>query len=273
MLKTWLAEWGWTLGKITVIWISGFLLVKVVHRTVQRTLDRQGQTGARKNDRRRRTIGKLAANAVTYTVNFLVILLILEQLGFSLMPLLAGVGVVGLAIGFGAQNLVRDVISGFFILFEDQFGVGDVIQTGNYKGTVEEIGLRTTRIRSWSGETHIIPNGKIESVTNYSQHNAVIVDVSVPYEADVDQAVQVIRDAMRRAHQRCDALLREPEVLGVQSLEENSAVIRLFAVCAPNRHFAAAKRLQEDVRSALGEAGIDAPYPRVAALQDRGTVK
>jgi len=270
---TWLAEWGWTLGKIAVIWISGILIVKLVRRTLQRALDHQAQIGGRKNARRRQTLIRLASNVVTYTVNFLVILLILEQLGFSLMPLLAGAGVVGLAIGFGAQNLVRDVITGFFILFEDQFGVGDVIQTGNFKGTVEEIGLRSTRIRSWSGETHIIPNGKIESVTNFSQHNAVLLDVSVPYQADIDEAVQVIRGTIHQAHERCDALLREPEVLGVQSLEESSAVIRIFAVCAPNRHFAAAKRLQDDVRSALGEAGINVPYPRVAALQNMGTVE
>ena len=107
-------------------------------------------------------------------------MLILGQVGLNLGPLLAGAGVLGLAIGFGAQSLVKDVITGFFIIFEDQFGVGDVIQIDQFKGTVEEIGIRVTRIKSWTGEVHIIPNGNIKQVTNFSTYNSIaVVDVSI----------------------------------------------------------------------------------------------
>ncbi len=104
---------------------------------------------------------------------------------------------LGLAIGFGAQSLVKDIITGFFIVLEDQFAVGDVIQTGQFKGTVDMIGLRTTRIQSWTGEVHIIPNGMINEVTNFSVNNSIaVVDISIAFEEEVDRALDVIRHTM-----------------------------------------------------------------------------
>src|SRR5690625_1552052 len=119
--------------------------------------------------------------------------MVLETFGVPVSTLLAGAGVVGLAIGFGAQSLVKDIISGFFIIFEDQFSVGDYIMINSLEGTVEEIGLRTTKIESWTGEQHVIPNGDISIVTNYSIHNGIsVVEVNVPYENDINEVKRLL---------------------------------------------------------------------------------
>lgn len=111
--------------------------------------------------------------------------------------LLAGAGVAGLAIGFGAQSLVKDVISGFFIIFEDQFSVGDYVVVSKAEGTVEEIGLRTTKIKSWTGERHVIPNGNITEVINYSVHNGLaVVDINIPYESNIEEVEQDIEEVI-----------------------------------------------------------------------------
>lgn len=144
--------------KIVAILVGTHLAVRLARTVIERLVEQRDKGRIALNERRVRTMTSLATNIVTYTLYFLALLLVLGQLGFNLAPILAGAGVVGLAVGLGAQNLVRDVITGFFIIFEDQFAVGDVIQVGQYKGTVIEIGLRVTKIRSWTGEVHIIPN-------------------------------------------------------------------------------------------------------------------
>ena len=159
--------------RIIIIFILTRIIIKVVYKTIDRSLERKTNTRLLSNTRRFTTVGELLKNVVTVICNFVMIILILSEFNFELAPLLAGAGVLGLAVGFGAQSLVKDIITGFFIIFEDQFAVGDVIQTGTYKGTVEMIGLRTTRLLSSTGEVHIIPNGTIANVTNYSLSNAL----------------------------------------------------------------------------------------------------
>ncbi len=116
---------------------------------------------------------RLLQNVFSYAIYFVAGVMILETLSVDVRGLLAGAGIVGLAVGFGAQNLVKDIITGFFIIFEDQFSVGDYVRVGTFEGTVEEIGLRTTKIKSWTGEINILPNGSIVEVTNFSLHNSV----------------------------------------------------------------------------------------------------
>lgn len=258
--------------KILLIMLAGFIVVKMSKRAVAHIVeDREGHR-RRLNPRRTKTLVKLVGNIVAYTVNFMVLLLILGQLNIDLAPLLAGAGVVGLAIGFGAQNLVRDVITGFFIIFEDQFGVGDVIQTGNFKGTVEEIGLRVTKIKNWTGEMHIIPNGQITEVTNFSLNNSVaVVDISVAYEADVEKAMEVIRETVHNVYGELEEIVKEPEVLGVQTLGASDVVLRVTAECKPNTHFKAARHLNAQIKKALDANGIEIPYPRLVTYHRNET--
>jgi small conductance mechanosensitive channel len=180
------------------------------------------------------------------------IMIILAEFNFNLGPLLAGAGVVGLAIGFGAQSLVKDVITGFFIIFEDQFAVGDVIQTGTYKGTVEMIGLRTTRLLSTTGEVHIIPNGTIINVTNYSLANALaVVDVPVKIERGLEATLSLIGEALVGIEERNSNVLAYPNILGIQSMSTSEYVIRVAANCLPNARESAERQIQSDIKQAL----------------------
>ncbi len=251
--------------KINVIYIACKIVVRLARNDIQYMLINDDQQRRMKVDSRRaKTIGKLLTNVITYTINFIIILLVLSQLNFDILPLLAGAGVVGLAIGFGAQNLVKDVITGFFIIFEDQFAVGDVIQTGSFKGTVEEIGIRVTKIKSWTGELFIIPNGSITEVTNFSIHNSVsVVDISIAYEADVDKAINVIKETASLLKVNDDNIIQDPEVLGVQTLGASDVIIRIVTECKPNTQAGIGRKMNAMLKKALDENRIEIPYPRL----------
>jgi small-conductance mechanosensitive channel len=253
--------------KIVLILMAARILVKISKRGIQRYVIERNNTIRQFDTRRTNTIARLVSNVLSYTVYFIAILLVLGLMEFQIAPLLAGAGVLGLAIGFGAQNLVRDVITGFFIIFEDQFAVGDVIQTGNFKGTVEEIGLRTTKIKNWTGEIHIIPNGSITEVTNFSINNSVaVMDVSVAYEANIDEAMRVIEKTAKEIAAQNEDIVVEPQVLGVQSLGASEIIIRVTAECKPMTHFGVARQMNASVKKALDEVGIEIPYPRLVTF-------
>lgn len=252
------------LVKLIVIFIIGRMVIKLAKKAVTHMIIEKESNPLKFDQRRTRTIGRLISNIISYTVNFIMILMILNQVGFELAPLLAGAGVVGLAIGFGAQSLVKDIITGFFIIFEDQFAVGDLIQTGNFKGTVEEIGLRVTRIKSWTGEVHIIPNGAITEVTNFSLNNSIgVVDVSIAYEADVEKAIDVIKRTVHQIYERNEDMVKEPEVLGVQTLAASEVIIRITAECKPNTQFGVGREMNAAIKKSLEMQGIEIPYPRL----------
>lgn len=262
--------WGnllFTIIKIAAIFAAGRIIIKIAHKALTHMIVERERNPLKLDHRRTKTIGKLLKNIVSYTVNFLVLLLVLTQLGIDLGPILAGAGVLGLAIGFGAQSLVKDVITGFFIIFEDQFAVGDVVQTGNFKGTVEEIGLRVTRLRAWTGEVHIIPNGSIQQVTNFSIYNSIaIVDISIAYEENIDHAVEVMKHTVKEQYERMEELTNLPEVLGIQSIEASDVVVRIIAECRPNSQAVVERALKKAVKTALDQNGIEIPYPKLVSL-------
>jgi small-conductance mechanosensitive channel len=261
--ETWI-NFSMILVKVLIIFIVGRIIVKVVNKAINHMIIDKETHPLKFDQRRTRTIARLTSNVISYTINFITILMILNQFGFELAPLLAGAGVVGLAVGFGAQSLVKDVITGFFIIFEDQFAVGDIIQTGNFKGNVEEIGLRVTRIKSWTGEVHIIPNGSITEVTNYSLNNSIaVVDVSIAYEADIDTAIKVIKSTVSDVYASNEDIVKEPDVLGVQTLAASEVVIRVTSECKPNTHFGVARELNAQIKKSLDAHGIEIPYPRL----------
>ncbi|GGF95336.1 hypothetical protein GCM10010912_45360 [Paenibacillus albidus] len=238
--------------RLLIIFILTRIIIKVVYNVIDRSLQRK--TGGRmlSNTRRFTTVGELLKNVVTVICNFVMILLVLSEFHFDLAPLLAGAGVLGLAIGFGAQSLVKDVITGFFIILEDQFAVGDVIQTGTFKGTVELIGLRTTRLLSHTGEVFIIPNGSILNVTNYSIANALaVVDVPVKMERSLESTLGLIAEALKGIEERSESVLAYPNVLGVQSMSTAEYVVRVAASCQPNAREAAERQIQNDIKQAL----------------------
>lgn len=255
----------WVVFKILLLWISAKFLIRIgtvaIGRIFSTKMSLQGR--AMMDERRARTLSSLLSNVLRYGVYFFIGLTILEQLNFHVGTLLAGAGIAGLAIGFGAQNLVRDVITGFFIIFEDQFGVGDLVQIGTFRGTVDDIGLRITRIRAWTGELYIIPNGSITEVTNFSKTSSLaIVDVGVAYEEDLDRVFQVLQDVLAQAQQELPSIIAAPQVLGVQAFGPSEVTIRVVATTKPTENFAVDRELRRRIKSAFDKQGIEIPYPK-----------
>lgn len=257
--------------RILIIFIITRIVIKVVSRIIDRSMARKQEGKIRVNPRRFVTIGELMKNATSITCNFIMILLLLSEINVQVGPLLASAGVLGLAIGFGAQGLVKDVITGFFIILEDQFAVGDVIQTGTFKGTVEVIGLRTTKLVSWQGEVHIIPNGTIASVTNYSMSNSLAV-VDIPMKADLtlDESVHLVKQSLAGIEERDLNIVKVPDVLGIQSMSTSDYVIRVVAECMPNSRASVERQIQGDVKKILEyhERSKQAALEQAAAIDN-----
>jgi small conductance mechanosensitive channel len=273
MRLDWIAQWkdvamdgsrwlsvGITVLQLLLILIVGRYIVRLAKRAVEAFVARTTVNPNKFDLRRTQTIGKLVSNVLSYVLNFIILLLVLDKLGIPIMPLLAGASVLGLAVGFGAQSLVKDVLNGFFIIFEDQFGVGDVVQTGRFKGTVEQIGLRTTKIRSWSGEQHIIPNGMITEVTNYSIYNAMAVcDIVIAYESNIAEAIAILKREAAVLEANADKLVGPLNVLGVQQLSSTDVTLRVVGECQPNSGDGLARVMKAAFVAALDEAGIVLP--------------
>ncbi|GLO68221.1 MULTISPECIES: mechanosensitive ion channel family protein [Oceanobacillus] len=250
--------------QIVVIILLALLIVKVTRKFVDKFFVQRQSGPIRITERRENTLKKLIKNVVAYVVYFLAIVMILGVFNFEIGPLLAGAGVAGLAIGFGAQNLVRDIISGFFIIFEDQFSVGDYVAVSGVEGTVEEIGLRTTKILSWTGELNVVPNGNVTQVTNYSIHNGLaIVDVNIPYESDVYEAEKVIEEVAAELPNKYEFLLEVPQIIGVQSLDVSHYVIRIIADTSPGFQWAAERNIRKELQDKLFKSGIELPASRI----------
>lgn len=238
--------------RIIIIFILTRLLIKVVYKVIDKTLSHQENSKLRMNPRRFITVGGLLKNTITVVCNFVMFLIVLSEFHFDLAPLLAGAGVLGLAIGFGAQSVVKDVITGFFIILEDQFAVGDVIQTGTFKGTVEMIGIRTTRIVSHTGEVYILPNGAITTVTNFSLSNALaIVDIPIKNERNLQDTIKFIEQALVDTFENTPEMIGSPHVLGIQSLSTSEYALRIVADCLPTYREKVERQIQMDVKQAI----------------------
>ncbi|MRH44394.1 mechanosensitive ion channel [Aquibacillus halophilus] len=259
----WLVMGNGLLRILLIIILAG-LVVRIGSSILNRVFRKRDHGPFRITERRENTLKKLVQNALSYVVYFTAFLMVLDTLTIPIGALLAGAGVAGLAIGFGTQNLVRDIITGFFIIFEDQFSVGDYVLTSGVEGIVEEIGLRTTKIMSWTGELHIIPNGNVTQVTNYSIHNSIaVVDVNIPYETNIAKAEGVIQDLLIGMPEKYPQLINVPESLGVQTLDTSHVVLRIIAEVNPMEHWGMARIIRKDVKAAFDQNGIDIPLPRL----------
>lgn len=255
---------------ILIILIVMILAKKMGYAIVHRLITKKENSRIHIESRRLVTLQKLLNNILNYTVMFIGILMILAQLGIDLLPIIAGAGVVGLAVAFGAQNLVRDVITGLFIIFEDQFAIGDTVRVAGYEGTVLEIGLRITKIRGWSGEIHIIPNGSITELTNYSMHNSiVIVEMRVAYTTDIPQVTRLFNEHLATLFttKSIPELIAPPAVLGVQSLGQSEVVLGIRAECQPMMHYKVKRILQQELLDLCKKESIEIPYPHVVHIQ------
>jgi small conductance mechanosensitive channel len=206
------------------------------------------------------TIGVVLRSISSFVIYGLVFLMVLGEVGINLGPLIAGAGIAGVAIGFGAQSLVKDFFSGIFMLVEDQYGVGDVVDLGVASGTVEAVSLRATRLRASDGTVWHVPNGQIERVGNHSQlWSRAQLDVRVAYDADLNHASEALSEAAMSLWED-DAwrpeLLEPPEVLGVESLSPDGADIRVQVKTRPASQFRVNRELRLRAKAALAKAGI-----------------
>ncbi len=190
--------------------------------------------------------------------------LVLGRVGINLAPLLAGAGIVGVALGFGSQALVRDFLSGIFILVEDQYGVGDIVDLdGQTVGTVEGVSLRTTRLRAVDGAVWHVPNGDIRRVGNRSQHwSRSLLDIEVAYETDIEQAKRVIKEIADEIWKADSHVLEEPEVWGVENLGASGISIRLVVKTTPSEQYRISRLLRERIKVTFDAEGIEIPFPQ-----------
>ena len=203
-------------------------------------------------------------SVATFAIWTVAVFMILGEFGINLGPLIAGAGIIGVALGFGSQSLVRDFLSGIFILVEDQYGVGDTVDLGEATGVVEVVSLRTTRLRSVDGTVWHVPNGAIARVGNKSQHwSRALLDVQVAYGTDLSHAREVIKRVADEVHEECSAwVLEEPELWGVEQLGPHGIVIRLVIKTQPSRQWDVSRRVRERLKGAFEEEGIEIPFPQ-----------
>lgn len=254
--------------KVILISIAAGIVVRLLKVIIRRSFSVRIKGPLKYNERRQHTLSKLLENVVAYVIYFMAIIAILSLFNIDVRGLIAGAGVLGLAVGFGAQNLVRDVITGFFIIFEDQFSVGDFVRIGAAEGTVEEIGLRTTKVKGVAGELFIFPNGNVTDVVNFSVHNSIaVVDVNVSYKADINYIESIMGEFLGTLQDKYEQIIKPPEFLGVQSLTPTEMVIRVVAETLPMQHFAVSRGIRRDLKEFLDENNVEVPLPQMVMMQ------
>lgn len=245
--------------------VLGWAAYRIVTGLIERMLrPLEGATDYSARVQRARTMGPLLSSATRYVVAFIVGVVVLQELGIDVRALIVSAGVVGLAVGLGAQSLIKDVITGFFILFENLIAVGDVIEVGPHVGVVEAVGLRVTKIRKFSGELRVVPNGEL---TAFGHHSAgwarAVVEVGIGYDQEVGRALEVL-EGVGRAF--CDAhpghVLEPAAAEGILRFGESDVVLRLHARVDAARKSPLELELRRRVKEGLEAAGIRIPYPQ-----------
>ena len=221
-------------------------------------------------EKRLHTLSKLFKSIVSYVLYFVAIISCLDMIGFSVTTIIAGAGVVSLAVAFGAQSIVQDLMSGIFIVLENQYAVGDYVQIDGIDGQVKEIGMKTTKVQTWNGELLIISNGSIGRVINYSRApQRGYAEVGIAYEEDIDTATTVIQQACDRVGERHKAELDLlPVVQGVTALADSSVVIRVqFTILDWLNKPVVERELRKEMKEALNAANIEIAYPKVQLVK------
>ena len=268
---------GTLVGAMLLRWVLHRAIDRVVGQALARAARRESQAPRRasrllaqatglsqdRSTQRAATMGAILKSTSTFVIFTLALLTVMATLGLPLGPLLASAGVVGVALGFGAQSLVKDFLSGIFMILEDQYGVGDVIDAGEAVGTVEDVTLRVTRLRDASGIVWYVRNGEIVRIGNRSQGwSTALVDIPVGYNESLDTVLPLIRKVVHDLDGSADwetRLLEEPVVAGVESMTGGVVTVRVIAKCAPNESFPVSREIRARVKAAFDQAGILAP--------------
>ena len=250
--------------------IIAFLVVKAIGNKVIRKMFNRLQERDNISNGRALTLQSLTLNIFSYVLIFIFIVMIFEVFNYNVSALIAGAGVVGLAIGFGAQGLVSDVVTGFFLLLEKQIDVGDYVTVAGFDGIVEQVGLRTTQIRGFDGTLHYVPNREITNVSNHSRGNMrALVDIGISYNDDIDKAIAVLQDICEKLAAEDENIVEGPNVLGVQALGSSDVVIRVLAKTKNMEQWAVERKLRKAIKEAFDTNGIEIPYPHQVNVEKK----
>ena len=256
---------------LALAWLVGRILLSIIRRI--ETISDAGDPTSSDLEKRAKTIGRILRQVSSVLVWSVTIMLVLGEFGVDLGPILAGAGILGLAAGFGAQTLVKDVITGFFLLLENQMRVGDTITAAGCTGVVETVNLRTTVLRDVDGTTHIIPNSAITVVTNATRDwSRAVLDVGVAYKEDTDRCEMVLREvgaSMEQDAAFAKKLIGPFEYPGVEKLGETAVVLRMLVKTQAHDGPAVLRELRRRVKKAFDKAGIEIPFPHVKLVRDR----
>lgn len=255
--------------KIVIIFTIIYILTKVINKVIDKTMKNRRKSPVLVSNKRANTLIGTLKKAIKYFLIFVGIVMTLDLFNIDTKSILATAGIGGLAIGFGAQSLVKDLITGFFILLEDQYSVGELIQTEGYEGVVEDLGVRVTKLRAFSGELHIIPNGNIKIVTNKTRGAMrAWVNISIAYEEDVNQAFKVLEEVCEDIKLDNKTIIEGPTVLGINSLGQYSVDIAIMAKTEPMEQWDMEREIRKRSKEALERAGIEIPYPRTVIYKN-----
>lgn len=246
--------------KLIFVWIAYLIAKAIGNRLIRRSFDKVRQKG-KISEGRATVLERLMFSVLSYTLGFLVIVVVFGIFGLPIGGLIAGAGVVGLAVGFGAQGVVSDVVTGFFILAEKWADVGDYIITADVDGVVEVIGLRTTQIRDYDGVLHFIPNRNIENLSNYSRGTMrALVDIGIAYEHNADQVIQIAETVCSQIAKEDDNIVEGPNVEGLEMIEGHKMVVRVSAQTKNMMQWGIERKLWKALKEAFDEQGIDMHY-------------
>jgi small conductance mechanosensitive channel len=246
---------------------------ELANAAIQRHLNRLSKDAQAARSARVRTLLPMLRTVLSFVILIFVALNILTEIGVNVAPLIAGAGVIGLAVGFGSQTLVRDVITGAFLLFEDAMAVGDVVQVGGLSGVVEQLSIRSIKLRAQDGSVHIIPFSAVTTVTNMTRDfSFAVMDISVAYGEDTDRVADVLRQvaAEIRADAKFGALIRDDiEILGVERLADSGVVIRARIKTEPLGRWSVGREFNRRIKQRFDKLGIEIPYPHQKLILSR----
>ncbi len=264
-----IVKWLMSSGLKAILMLVGALVVvrlaTFVTRRVEQAFEDNDPSTMNEREKQAATLGKVIRNITRIMVWGVAVMMVLKELGIDIGPILAGVGLMGLAVGFGAQSLVKDFIAGMFVLIENQYNVGDVVQAAGASGLVEKITLRATTLRDYEGNVHIIPNGAIDVVTNKTrQWSRFVLDIGVAYKESVDDVMHILKEIGDElaADSKFASMITAPlEVLGVQDFADSAVIIRVMFTTQPVKQWTVGREFRRRVKNTFDAKGIEIPFP------------
>lgn len=256
-----------TIGDKAGMLVSSILIFVIglgLTRIIRLILEHSQKSESTKNAKRRKTIVKLTTSILDYSLKIIIILVVLSVWGVNVFPAIAGLGILGLVIGFGAQDLMKDFIAGFFIIFEKHFDVGDIVEINGFKGEVIDIGLKTTKVMNWKKDIKLFNNASVQNAINYSfTESMAIVEVGISYNEDIDSVITVLNEELPRMLENNPDILENPNCLGVINFSASSVDLRIIAKSKTEKQYGVERSLRKEIKKILGEKGIEIPFTQI----------